>query len=532
MRVVNISEMKAIEARAIEEFGFSESLIIENVGMRASDFIEDVYLHERHYGEIIVLVGQGNNGADALAIARNLANKNHSVRAFILFPDGEGTEELKKQAIMAKTFGVKLTEIRSVDSLNSYFTQTQDEYFVIDGILGTGFKQPLSNYLFDIINVINENASVCISIDIPSGISGDSGAISSTAVKADITLAIGLPKTGHYISAGATHTGEVLPLDVGFPLDILTTGDKSLLSIDTVLPYFDQRDEFAHKNTFGHTLVVGGSQGLTGALILASKAALASGAGLVTAATWNQNYGELASRISPEIMSGLIPTETGEVQSTIKELGRFTSIVIGPGLGITPESRDTVLEVLNYSSGPVVVDADAIKVLSLADADVFHKRKGPTILTPHIGEFAKFVGVSVSEIQEKPLQYLKELVDKLNCCIVLKDACTYLAFPNGETYISYHPNSGMATGGSGDVLAGILGGIMAQFPLDNKVSGMFLDKTALYQSLCLGVMTHSLAGKHASADKGVRSMSAGNLVGHISSAFLELEARKKGELLG
>jgi len=528
MRVVGIKEMKTIVSRAKEEYGFSESLIIENVGYRASEFIEEVYLSEKHYGEIIVLVGHGNNGADALAIARNLANKDYSVRAFILFPDGEGTEELKNQAIMAKSFGVKLTEIRSVDALNSYFTQTQDEYFVIDGILGTGFKQPLSNYLFDIINVINENSSICISIDIPSGISGETGAISSTAINADVTLAIGLPKTGHYIAAGATHSGEVLPLDVGFPLEILTEGDKSLLSIETVIPFYDQRDKFAHKNNFGHTLVVGGSQGLTGALILASKASLQTGTGLVTAATWESNYGELASRISPEIMTGLIPTEQSEVKSTVRDLDRYDSIVIGPGLGMTPESRDTVLEVLNYFSGPVVVDADAIKVLNIDDAEVFHKRKGPTILTPHIGEFAKFAGVSVSEVQDNPLFYLKELVDRLNCCVVLKDACTFLGFPNGETFISYHPNSAMATGGSGDVLAGMIGGIMAQSPIDKKVSGMFLDMTDLYHSICLGVMTHSLAGKIASDEMGPRSMNAGHIVDHVSSAFIELDSIKRG----
>jgi NAD(P)H-hydrate epimerase len=526
--------MKAIESKAMEEYGFTESLIMENVGVRASEFLEEVYLNNQNYGEIIVLVGHGNNGADALAIARNLANKNHSVRAFILFPDGEGTVELKNQAIMAKAFGVKLTEVRKANDLNEYFNQTQANHFIIDGILGTGFKQPLSNYLFDIVNIINNYSSVCISIDIPSGISGETGAISSTAIKADVTLAIGLPKTGHYIAAGAAHSGDVLPLDVGFPLEILTEGNKSLLSIETVLPYYDlrSRNEFAHKNNFGHTLVIGGSQGLTGALLLASNASLASGTGLVTAATWDSNYGELASRVSPEIMTGLIPTDEREIKSALRNLDRFNSIVIGPGLGISPESRETVLEVLNYFAGPVVVDADALKVLSLEDAEVFHRRKGPTILTPHIGEFAKFIGADVSEVQENPLNYIKELVDRLNCCVVLKDACTFLGFPNGERYISYYPNSGMATGGSGDVLAGLLGGVMAQQPIDNKVSGMFLDKTDLYNSLCLAVMTHSLAGKHAALEKGARSMNAGNIVEHISSAFLELDDLKNGGSIG
>ncbi|OUR99999.1 hypothetical protein A9Q84_02910 [Halobacteriovorax marinus] len=525
MRVVDINEMKEIEKLAIEEFGFSESLIIENVGVRGADFIEEIILEELEYsGEIVVLVGSGNNAADGLAISRNLVNKGHRVRAFILFPDDDkATEEQRKQVHLAKSYGVRINEVKNINQIQSYFEETQDNYVVIDAVLGTGFKLPLSQYLFELFNCVNNARSMTISIDMPSGITADVGGKSSAAIEADFTLAIGLPKTGHYIDEGARHSGQVLTLDVGFPKTILNGGDKALLTPEVISGAFGERNKFAHKNTFGHTLVLGGSPGLTGACIMASTGALKVGAGIVTAATWKSSYYELTSRIMPEIMTGLIPSEEKDIETIIRELDRYDAVVIGPGLGVNAESRNIVVELLNHFAGPVIVDADAIKVLSLEkDGDLLHSRKYPTIFTPHMGEFAQFTGASVDDILQKPIDYLKEVVDRTNTCFIMKGPCSFLGFPNGDVFINYYPNDGMATGGSGDVLAGILGGLLAQNPLDRKQSGMFLDKSHLYQAICLAVAAHTLAGKHAAEKHGVRAMTAGTIVDHLSAAFSEL----------
>ena len=522
MKVVSVEEMKKIELRSFNDFGFSEKLIIENVGVSAADYIQESFLNDTDFGEIIVVAGKGNNGADSLAIARQLKNRGYSVRAFLLFPE-EGTEDQKHQLELARNFGVKISEVNSIDSFKAYFTQIQEQYLVIDGIVGTSFKTPLSNYLFEVIDTVNAHSTITISIDIPTGITGDCGSISSTSILADYTLAIGLPKVGHFVSEGAKRSGELIVLDAGLPSILLEEGDKYLLTPEVVSNIYLQRNKFAHKNTFGHTLLVGGSHGMTGALVMASNAALKVGTGLVTAATWESNYNELTTRITPEIMTGLIPTERKEVVDIIKEFSRFDSVVLGPGLGRSQEGRATVLEVLNNYSGPIVVDADAIRVLSLKeDREVFLRRKAPTIFTPHIGEFASFVGTTVDQILEKPMQYLKEMVDLTNSCFILKGACTYLAFPNGETYINYFPNDGMATGGSGDVLAGILGGMLAQYTPEKKVSGMFEDKEKIFHALCLGVTLHTLAGKHAAINLGERTMSAMNIIEHFSHAFKEL----------
>jgi hydroxyethylthiazole kinase-like uncharacterized protein yjeF len=528
MRVVNTAEIEAIEAITTQEMGLSEGLLIENVGINGASFLHETFLGELSFQETIVLVGKGNNGANGLAIARHLANKGHSVRAFLLFSPDEFGEELNRQLDLAKHFGVKTNEIRNTEQLESYFTQTGDEFFIIDAILGMGYRAPLSNYLFDVVNLINDYASVLVALDVPTGIKGDTGSMSGNAMRADFTMAVGLPKVCHYIGDGAIHSGQLVILDCGFPNKTLEGGDKFLLGLDSISEGIKHRNKFAHKNTFGHCLVVGGSPGMTGAVLMASQAALKVGTGLVTASTWEECYPELCSRITPEVMTGLIPTEQEGVDVIIKELARWDSIVLGPGLGRGERARSTVLRVLNHFAGPVIVDADAIRVLNIAeDAQVLNARKWPTILTPHMGEFADFMVADKEKVLENPMGHLKSLVETTNCCILLKGACSYLGLPNGEIYINYFPNDGMASGGSGDVLSGILGGLLAQSPMEVRSSAMFADKSIVYESLKLGIAAHTLAGKYAAEKHGARAMTAGSLIEGLSSAFKEIEGEEE-----
>ncbi|EQC46416.1 YjeF family protein [Bacteriovorax sp. BSW11_IV] len=524
MRVVGLDEMKTIEEAAISKFGFSEGLIIENVGIRGADFIEEAFLEDQDFGEIIVLCGRGNNAADGMAIARNLANRSHRVRAFMLLPDDPYSEELNRQIELAKNYGVRINDIRSVDQLSDYLSQGGGHFLFIDAIIGMGFRLPLANNLFDIINLVNEYSSVMVSVDLPSGVTGDAGEAGQTAIRADYTLAIGLPKLGHYVGEGSKLTGEVVVIDAGISSKALGGGDKWLLNPSHFVDVIASRSKFDHKNRFGHTLVIGGSRGMTGAVLMASEACLKVGTGLVTAATWRDNYGELVSRITPEIMTGQIPTNKDEVESVLRDLDRFDSIVIGPGLGSREITRESVIDVLTHFSGPVVIDADAINALNINDdALLLTKRKFPTIMTPHVGEFSKFVGATPEEVNLNPIGYLKKAVDETNSIIVLKSACTYIGLPNGDIYINYFPNDGMATGGSGDVLAGILGGLLAQNPLEHKTSMMFVDKSKISKSVLFGVFVHTLAGKVASENLGPRAMTALSIVDHFSEAFAQIE---------
>ncbi len=524
MRVVSSEEMKAIEALTTQDMGFGEGRIIENVGGNAAEFIEHEFLEKNDFSEIIVFVGKGYNGANGLCIARHLTNKGYSVRAFLLFAEDEFGPVIQEQLNFARHFGVKVNSISDTEQIESYFTQTQDEFLVIDAILGMGFRPPLSNYLFDVVNLINNYATIVVSVDAPTGVAGDNGQVKGNAIRADYTMAIGLPKLCHYVGDGAEHTGKLVVIEAGFPFKTLVGGDKHLLGMEDGLENLKNRNKFGHKNSFGHCLVVGGSPGLTGAVIMSSLAALKVGTGLVTASTWKESYVELCSRIVPEIMTGLIPTVKEAVDDIIKDLNRWDSIVLGPGLGRDMKSRQVVLQVLNHFAGPVVVDADAIRVLNLEEDDqVLAQRKWPTILTPHMGEFADFAKVEKSAVLENPMEYLRKLVDRTNSCILLKGACSYLGLPNGDIFINYFPNDGMASGGSGDVLSGILGGLLAQSPMEVKSSSLFANKKVVYDAIKMSIIVHTLSGKHASEQEGARSMTAMSLINHLSDAFAELE---------
>jgi NAD(P)H-hydrate epimerase len=298
--------------------------------------------------------------------------------------------------------------------------------------------------------------------------------------------------------------------------------------MDCILNGYRHRDQFGHKYKFGHSLILGGSQGLTGALIMAAQSAQATGVGVVTAATWQLNYGELVTRISPDILTGMLPRGNEQLASSLDSLDKYNSIVIGPGLGRTEGARNIVLEVLNNCAHPVILDADALMVLSYkGDKQILKSRKSPTILTPHYAEFARFIDVEWEEVKRNPLKYMKKFVDQTNAALILKGPCTYIAFPNGMLAVNYAPNSGLAKGGSGDVLAGILGGIIAQ--LDREYSWDFTSKLSfkdqeLLDAVCLGVFLHSQAGEYAAQELGERGMLASQLKNYLRPVFDTIEA--------
>ncbi len=520
LRVITSKEMKEIEKVSYDEFHLNESLIIENVGLQGASFIDKKFLKKDKFSEIVVLVGKGNNGSDGLAIARQLKNADKTVRAFLLFPNEipKGSE-IEKQIKLARAFGVKITEVQNTEQITTYFTQTQESFLVIDAILGTGTRLPLSQFLFEIINCTNQYATTIVAIDIPSGITGDKGEMSSVAIEAQTTLAIGAPKTGCYLAQGMRHSGTIHVLDGGFPKKLLIDGDRKLLLPKDVAKLVKKRDKFDHKNRFGHVLVIGGSKGLTGALILAATSALKVGAGLVTALTWEENYLELVTRVTPEVMTGTIPVEGNlvDIESIFVEMDKFSCIVLGPGLGKTKKAKQVVLEVLNHFQGPVVLDADGIKVLNLKEhSGVLSQRKAPTILTPHMAEFSVLSNVPLDLVLSNPLTYMKDLIDETNCSFVMKGPTTFLGFPNDKTYINHFPNDGLAKGGSGDVLSGIIGGIIGQVKTESNV---YKKTEKVYDATSLAVCLHTLAGKFASQKYGNFSMTAGSLIKNLPNAF-------------
>ncbi|MEX1099590.1 MAG: NAD(P)H-hydrate dehydratase, partial [Bacteriovoracaceae bacterium] len=227
----------------------------------------------------------------------------------------------------------------------------------------------------------------------------------------------------------------------------------------------------------------------------------------------------------PEVMTGYVPLDTARWPNLIKNLNKYSSIVIGPGLARSTRARRLVLEVLNNFNGPVVLDADAINVLKLEeDKNVFTMRNAPTVLTPHLGEFARFYGVEYQELERRPVEYLKSLVDQINCSVILKGPCTYLGFSDGNVFFNYYPNDGMATGGVGDVLAGVLGGLLGQDPELKDASVTLSERYEIFnQTIGLAVLAHTMSGHFAAEKLGVRAMTALSLADYFPQTFQELE---------
>lgn len=532
MRIVTQIEMKELEIEAQKRFHFPEKLIIENVALRAAKAINDKLGEDINAADLIFLIGKGNNGGTGLAIARHLASMGIESHAFLLFDKNDSSQEVKEQLIIAEAYGVRTAYIDEVAEIEAYFQQNSSPKIIIDAIFGTGVRLPLSQFIYDVIHFINQEKAYTISLDIPTGVEGDTGFIQGNAIQADLTLAVSLPKLGYYQADGAKLVGEVQIISAGLPKPIMDKGgDKFLVekNIKDELPR--PRNKFGDKKLFGHTLVIGGSHGLTGALVMASTAALKVGAGLVTAATWEPQYQEFMSRLIPEVMTGYVPLEQAKWGRLIKDLEKYDAIVIGPGLARSNRARMLVLEILNNFSGPVVLDADAINVLSLKeDAEVFKLRNAPTLMTPHFGEFSRFAGIALEEVNKEPFHYLREVIERINCTVILKGPCTYLGFTNGKTYFNYAPNDGMATGGVGDVLAGILGGLIGQEANLKKRVSLYNIYENLNRTILMGVVVHTWAGQFAAEKNGVRPMTATSLIDAFPDAFKALDELLKSEV--
>ncbi|MBT7668162.1 MAG: NAD(P)H-hydrate dehydratase [Bdellovibrionales bacterium] len=529
MRVVTVGEMLELEQRSREEFGLTESLIIETVGIRVAEhLIAMLTQNASQIGErIIILIGKGNNGADGLAVARHLVHQGYAVDTFLLFPEDGYSLELKKQMKMAKAYGVSLDLLLDDAPLSAILDSSPQGVLLVDAVYGTGFRLPLPDNIAKIFASINsyQQGIYTISLDIPSGVTGDTGESDSDAVIANQTVAIGLPKVGHLPGSGPDYCGNIIVMDVSFPSALTTTGNRHLLSNSLLKSFVPTRNQTGSKREFGHLLVIGGSKGMSGAAVLTATAALKSGAGLVTVATWEDSYQELVSRLVPEAMLTAIPdflsidSCTEESNSERRDFfKRFDGVVIGPGLGRDKAARVVVLNTLKGFDGPVVVDADGIFALDWQkDSALLQKRSGDLVLTPHHGEFLRFANQQGRKILDSPATLLQERVAMpLNCSLVLKGPTTFLALADGSTYINHAPNDGMATAGSGDVLAGMIGSLLMQKP--HHIDGVIF-----------AVGWHSWAGIVAAESEEGIAMSAGTIISYLGRAFGEINSDREND---
>lgn len=493
--IVNSEEMSAIDRYTSEVIGIPSIVLMEKASIKMACFLlAKIDRHDR----IIAVCGTGNNGGDGAATARILFQKGYQVDILVAGNIEKMSEQMKIQVQIAKNLGMSV--------LNS--AKISEYTIVIDAMFGVGLKRPVTGVFAEIISEINEAENTVFSVDLPSGISADTGKILNIAVKADYTVTFGYTKFGLLVYPGCGYAGETVTADIGFPK---MAGEKissrAFLYEKEDLSKLPSRNDYSNKGTYGKVLVIAGSENISGACYLSAKAAYRIGAGLVKVLTHEKNRTVIGTLLPEALLSDYteerLQTEEG-IKQIQKEIEWSDVIVIGPGIG-TSKAAVTLMEiVLAEKKVPVVMDADAVNLLSekrKISKDAFELPE-QVILTPHLKEMSRLINRTVSEIAENLLETAENFTKDKKLVLALKDTRTVVS--DGEKlYLNVSGNHGMATGGSGDVLSGIIGGLLAQ--------GM-----ELFDAAALGVYIHGLAGNYAAEEKNCYSLMASDIIDAIS----------------
>lgn len=511
--LLNGQEMKACDQRTIEYYQVPSMVLMERAALAVVDaIIESGY----DLSCIGIVCGMGNNGGDGLAVARLLYQKHLSVRVFLVGDESRATEQTARQLAIVKQYGIPVYHIGDdVMTIERFCKEIQGCSLLIDGIFGVGLSREVSGVYKQVIEGMNASEAKKVAIDIPSGVNADDGQILGCAVKADMTVTFAFCKVGLVLYPGADYAGNVKVVEIGITEDSLKeeTGYCYTHSTKEILEMLPKRCARSNKGTYGKVVLVVGSKGMAGAAYLAAMAAYRMGCGLVRIVTPEENR-EIMQTLVPEAV--LTTYDSQNPQNNEKELLDALqwgdAIGIGSGLGISAASEYLLDLVRNNTKVPVVIDGDGLNVL--AKNPDWLRRLGKilsdrVVLTPHLGEMSRLVQLPIKEIQEKLIQTAVEFSKEYKVCCVLKDARTIVASNHGETYINLTGNHGMATGGSGDVLVGMITALIAQ--------GMPVSKAAI-----AGVHLHGCAGDVAAGRLGERGMAARDLVDAIAQVISKI----------
>jgi hydroxyethylthiazole kinase-like uncharacterized protein yjeF len=517
LRICTNQEMRSLDKIAETEMGIGPLVLMENAGRAATEIILREYPKAGINQEILVFAGKGNNADDAFVVARQLLGLGRKVRVFHLLKGTEYKGATAENFKILSKMKTKLVNVAESQDLESFFDQARGPFLAIDGIIGTGLKGNLEGHFFEVVELINQYVDQVVSLDIPTGVSGDTGLVQGIAIEAALTISFGFPRLGHFLPPGANYRGKLVNVDISLPNRFSKEGDKFLLRAKAVAQKiakkYGREDRYAHKNDFGHVLMLGGSPGRTGAIAMASLAALRMGAGLVTVATWEKAMSELITRLPLEVMTLTIADDETNFEKYAKQMKLFSAVVIGPGMGTRPEAKKMVEWLLKNYQGPVVVDADALNILAEHELhSLCIHRKAPTVLTPHPGEMARLIRKNKEDVVQNPVESLKKCIELTHSVVMLKGAATLLSSPDEVLYLNHFPNAGMATAGSGDVLAGMIGGLLAQ-----GMPGFDAAQT--------GVYLHSLSGSKAASKLSPRGMIATDIIKSIPLAYRELHKK-------
>jgi ADP-dependent NAD(P)H-hydrate dehydratase / NAD(P)H-hydrate epimerase len=510
--------MRDADRRTIEEIGIPSLVLMENAGRQTVAAMEAMYsdLAERHVG---VLCGRGNNGGDGFVVARTLAQRGVDVSVFLLGHVADVRGDARTNLEILGRLGLTVIEVADGQSWELHFSELSDCTLIVDAIFGTGLNAPVSGLVESVIADVNTSGIPVVAIDVPSGLSADSHHPIGPSIEATLTVTLGAPKLPLILPPAETRAGDIVIADIGIPAAVLDAVEGpriELLTRSAMRELIPPRTPDSHKGDYGRVLLVAGSRGKTGAAHLCAIGALRSGAGLVTVATPTSCLDIVASMGAEymtepldEAVNGLDPDGVDRILDIARDV-----VAIGPGLGQAEGTREFVKQLVDKATMPLVVDADGLNAFA-DDPDRLAGREGrDIIITPHPGEMARLVGMSIEEVQASRIEVARNFAAAHHVYVVLKGHRTVIATPDERTFINPTGNPGMATGGTGDVLTGMIAAWLAQL----------LDAEAACR---LAVYLHGMAGDLAEADESEIAMTSADLAEHIGDAILELTSRRK-----
>ncbi len=504
MKLVTAAQMRAIEKSSVEA-GVSLDQLMENAGLAVAEAVRDEFgKHTELFGKrITAFIGGGNNGADGLVASRHLAIWGANVTA-VLCAKRKLPDPKQDSALEAGVSVVDITDDFDTEMLRTLLESTD---LIIDAILGIGSSRAITEPLSAITFATVESGVPVFALDLPTGLNSDTGEFDLAGLPADHTLMLGYPKLGPAIAADPSVTGEVSVLDIGIPEGLDSQVNTELITESVATSLIPERPFNGHKGTFGSALIIGGSKDYLGAVTMATGAATRSGVGLTFVATPEPAYRQIAGDIR-EAMYRSLPVnaddnlQASEAAKSVLELAaKSTSVTFGPGLGTSSGVKQFLSTVLSEidNNTPLVLDADALNILSWVHL-WWERFTNPAVLTPHPGEMGRLMGITSAEVQNDRFQIAQEAANKFNKVVVLKGASTLIAAPDGRIAVSPWVNTGLAKGGSGDVLAGLLVGLLAQQP------------DQLFEMAALAVFIHGYAAESARQDLGETGMRATDVI--------------------
>lgn len=514
MKIVTSAEMREVDRAAIEELGIPGVVLMENAGQRiyrAIKFRFPEIADER----VVIAAGKGNNGGDGLVVARHLFNAGAKPEVLLLAARDEVKGDAAVNLAIALKSGISVTEVRDAAAWRKARAVLNRATIVVDALLGTGLTKPLEGLYAAAVEDINRTDAYKVAVDIPSGLSSDTFEPIGPSVAADLTVTLAAPKIAHIFPPASERVGELVIAPIGIPPALFSKTELKLELLEerAIGPYFARRKRDANKGNYGHVLIFAGSLGKSGASALAGRAALRTGAGLVTVATAASVLPSIA-RSMAELMTEPLPEtpaktiDASALPRALTLLKGKNAVLVGPGLSTHPSTAQFVTSLLPKIHVPCVVDADGLNILA-SDLEVLEGLEAPLVLTPHPGEFARLVGRTVEEVVRHRLEMAPAFAVRREVIVVLKGYRTLIALPDGRVFVNPTGNPGMATGGTGDVLGGMIASQIAQ-------------KHDLLGAVLSAVYAHGLAGDVAAERLGERSLVAGDLIRYLPPALKEL----------